>query len=70
MGEMGAYVGSADGFTLGADEQVDRSEVREGVVFRIDRKLAPTGSGHLIDAKTDLPQRRSYNTLGIWSLRE
>lgn len=70
MGELGTYVEAVDGFTLRSDEQVDRSVVREGVVFRIDRKLLRTEGGYWADEETDLPERWSYHTLRNWPLRE
>jgi hypothetical protein len=69
MGELGTYTEVEGGFTL-ISEQVDRSVVREGVVFRIDRKLVFVGGEYLIDKETDLPERWSYHTLWHWSLRE
>ena len=69
MGELGTYTEVEGGSTL-ISEQVDRSVVREGVVFRIDRKLVFVGGEYLIDKEADLPERWSYHTLWHWSLRE
>lgn len=70
MGELGTYTEAEDGFTLISNEHVDRSVVREGTVFKIERKLVRTGEGYSVDQESDLPERRSHNTLRNWSLRE
>jgi len=70
MGELGTYTEAEDGFTLISNEHVDRSVVREGTVFRIERKLVRTGEGYSINQESDLPERWSHDTLRNWSLRE
>lgn len=70
MGELGTYNEAEDGFTLQSDEQVDRSVVREGIVFRIDRKLTRAGGDYKVEEETDIPERWSYHTLRNWVLRK
>ncbi|MEQ1841826.1 MAG: hypothetical protein ABL994_15585, partial [Verrucomicrobiales bacterium] len=70
MGEIGTYSETEGGFTLRSDEQVARSVVLEGRVFRIERRLARTSDGYLVEQETDLPESKSYHSLRNWSLRK
>jgi hypothetical protein len=69
MGEVGMYTKTANGFLL-ESELLDRSVVRGGVAFRINRKLVRTAEGYLVDEETVLPERWSCHTLRNWSLCE
>lgn len=63
MGELGTYTEAEDGLTLRSDEQVDRSVVREGIVFLIERRLVHTAVGYVVVQETDLPERWIYHSI-------
>ncbi len=67
-GEEGTYTRTENGFRLNFGRQVDRSVVREGVAFLIERKLVRTTEGYLVEEETDLPERWAYHTLRNWIL--